>query len=574
MPLVVNSNISSLNAQRQLVNSGAELDRASERLASGKRINSAADDAAGLAISNRQTSQIRGLDQAIRNANDGMSMIQTAEGAIDETTNILQRMRELAVQSSNGLYSDVDRATLDAEVQQLKEEITRIAESTTFNGQKILDGSRGEMKLQVGADAGQTIGFTIGKLSADGLGGGAGADVVGAQSTGMTAALTAIDGTVNTMTINGQAVGNLATGSLQDKLDEINKNVSGVEVGAITEMTGSGTATGIVRGADVFELNITGADGSSNRIQVKDTGSMDELVSKINSQGAGLVKASLDDDGNMTLSSGSGATIAVTAGNAATAAGFTGGATGNARLTFEITDSSVKSVDIAYGGTTGASAAQITAIGVQARTGGDVTSGAGTVSSALTEGDLKINGVDIGAATGDTALGTQAEAMVKAINEKSSETGVVASVADSTAGTIKLDSVSGKEIKIEATTAATTATGLISANSTSSVGNSVADLDIGTMDGAQKALGTLDRALEQINSTRADMGAIANRLDFTMSNLSNVSENSSAARSRILDADFAQESAALSRAQVLQQASQAMLAQANARPQQVLSLLQ
>ena len=120
MPLVINTNVAALNAQRQLVQSGNDMDTSMERLASGRRINTAADDAAGLAISNRQTSQIRGLDQAIRNANDGISLIQTAEGALDETTNILQRMRELAIQSANGIYSDVDRATLDAEVQQFK----------------------------------------------------------------------------------------------------------------------------------------------------------------------------------------------------------------------------------------------------------------------------------------------------------------------------------------------------------------------------------------------------------------------------------------------------------------------
>ncbi len=571
MPLVVNSNISSLNAQRQLVNSGAEMDKAAERLASGKRINSAADDAAGLAISNRQTSQIRGLDQAVRNANDGISMIQTAEGAMDETTNILQRMRELAVQSSNGIYSDSDRATLDAEVQQLKAEITRIADTTTFNGQKLLDGSRGEVKLQVGSEAGQNIAFEIGKLSAAGLGGGAGSDLVGAESThanGLTDALAVIDGTDNTMTINKQSVGDLSTGTLQEKLDEINKNVSGVKVGAITELTGSGEATGIIRGAEVFALAVTGADGSANTLQIKDTGSMEELVSKINSQGAGLVKADLDEKGNMTLSNASGAKIVVTGG---TAAGFAEGVAGNARLTFEITDSSVESVDIAYGGTVGADSDEIAAIGVQAREKGDIIGSAVTAETALVEGELKINGVEIGSAAGDATEATQAGLMRDAINAKSAETGVVASVVGDG---LKLDSVSGKEIRIETTGTAGAATGLLSTNNASTVGNSVADLDISTEDGAQKAIKTIDTALEQINGIRADMGAVSNRLDFTVSNLSNVSENSSAARSRILDADFAAESAALSRAQVLQQASQAMLAQANARPQQVLSLLQ
>ena len=165
MALVINSNIASINAQRQLMNSGNALDRATERLSSGNRINSAKDDAAGLAIGNRMTSQVRGLDQAVRNANDGVSMIQTAEGALQESTNILQRMRELAVQSANGIYNDADRRTLNAEVQQLKSELDRISETTSFNGRSLLDGSLGTTALQVGSQANQTLDVSIGSFS-------------------------------------------------------------------------------------------------------------------------------------------------------------------------------------------------------------------------------------------------------------------------------------------------------------------------------------------------------------------------------------------------------------------------
>src|SRR5690606_26860630 len=164
MSLVINTNVASLNSQRQLMNSGQALDRATERLSSGNRINSAKDDAAGLAISNRMTSQVRGLDQAIRNANDGVSLIQLAEGALQETTNILQRMRELAVQSANGIYTSGDRSTLNAEVQQLKAELDRISQTTSFNGLNILDGTVGKTSLQVGASSNQTIEFEIGKM--------------------------------------------------------------------------------------------------------------------------------------------------------------------------------------------------------------------------------------------------------------------------------------------------------------------------------------------------------------------------------------------------------------------------
>lgn len=587
MPLVVNSNVSSVNAQRQLLQSGADLNKASERLASGRRINSAADDAAGLAISNRQTSQIRGLDQAIRNANDGISLIQTAEGALDETTNILQRMRELSIQSSNGIYSDTDRATLDAEAQQLKAEIDRIAETTTFNGQKLLDGSLKDVGLQIGSQANQTISFSVDKMNTEGLGGSANGDVVGTATTSasLLAGLQLVTNGTNgvndaTMTVNGQSVGDLsAATTLQGALDTINSNLSGVEVGAITELVAANDGTGIIRGSDSMNITVVGADGASNTLQIKDTGSMNELVEKINAQAGGLISASLNDEGRLVLSSDSGAQIQVadTAGGDASGVTTTAAVTQNAQLTFSITDSAVEDVDVSYtvaGTTTQTVIANAT--GVQTRKDGDVTGYAITTFNDLKEGDLVINGVEIGAVTDATGTPTsQGDALVAAINKLSDEHGVVAS---NSTGTLTLNYVSGKEIKIDfgASAASTikTDTGLVETNVSVSQGNSIADVDISTAKGAQKAIETIDKALEQINSTRSELGAVNNRLDFTVSNLSNVAEKTEAARSRIVDADFAKETAELSRAQVLQQASQAMLAQANARPQQVLSLLQ
>ena len=221
MSLIINTNIASLNSQRQLMGSGNALDRATERLSSGQRINNAKDDAAGLAISNRMTSQIRGLDQAIRNANDGVSMVQTAEGALQEVTNILQRMRELSIQSANGIYSDADRGTLDAETQQLKQELDRIANSTSFNGQNLLDGTIGKTNLQVGAQANQTIEIKVGSFNTSKLGG-ASADIVGSPNTGgIVAALSTMVAAF--WTINDKAIGSLAGGTtLNDKLALLN----------------------------------------------------------------------------------------------------------------------------------------------------------------------------------------------------------------------------------------------------------------------------------------------------------------------------------------------------------------
>ena len=181
MALYVNTNVSSLNAQRQMMSSGNSLDTAYERLSSGLRINSAKDDAAGLQISNRLTSQINGLNQAVRNANDGISLAQTAEGALDETTNMLQRMRTLAVQSANGSNKDEDRVALQQEVEQLAQEINRVANNTTFGGQKLLDGSYAG-QFQVGADSGQTISFTLTVINANAGTASAGFSVSGMSS--------------------------------------------------------------------------------------------------------------------------------------------------------------------------------------------------------------------------------------------------------------------------------------------------------------------------------------------------------------------------------------------------------
>lgn len=290
MALVINTNVASLNSQRQLVSSGASLDRATERLSSGLRINSAKDDAAGLAIANRMTSQVRGLDQAVRNANDGVSMIQTAEGALQESTNILQRMRELAVQSANGIYNDADRQTLDAETQQLKSELDRIAETTSFNGKTLLDGSLGTTKLQVGAQANQTIDVSIGSFNSNSLGGNAG-DVVGEAATGL-AALSAFTGADadTTLYVNDTALNSLADAvagaTLNEKIASINADLEGKGAVASALVSSEGNSIGdgiLVAGTDTLTLSVVDGDGNTQAYVLTGTNSMEELVDKINS---------------------------------------------------------------------------------------------------------------------------------------------------------------------------------------------------------------------------------------------------------------------------------------------------
>lgn len=684
MPLYINTNVSSLSAQRQLNKAGAGVDTAMERLSSGSRINSAADDAAGLAISNRQTSQIRGLDQAVRNANDGISLIQTAEGALSESTNILQRMRELSIQSANGIYGDNDRATLDAEVKQLVGELDRIAKTTSFNGQNILDGSMGKIDLQVGSQANQTIGFKVGAVDADTLGmGSLSADVVSDE---ITATFSSVSLSDQDVLINGQAIGAMSAGStLKNLVDNINKNVNGVTASTAVELTASSVGTGVV-GDTASVITLTNNDGTTQSIQIKNTDSLQEYADAVNEGFGGRVSATIGDDGKLSMSAQDARTLAVSGTD-------TTGTDGTAHARIVLTSDSGDDITIERGAT--GTMTDLNDLGFRETDSGGVIEGVGLTAdsattganTALTAGELTINGVVIdhkdsnslakkvaninavadqtgvtakaystlsidmsgyiasGAASTnqlqlngvtvdlDLANSATTEEVVTALNGFTDQTGVSARLSgtniilesdqgainigahttDSFFGTasgvenltkayisvsgsfteetttyavgstytaeagLKLVSNNGNPISVELKDGFSAAgLGLKESNTLGegSFGTAISSISIDTAANAQKAIKVIDNALESVNTIRSDLGAVSNRLDFTISNLSNVSENTSASRSRIMDADFASETAALSRSQVLQQASQAMLAQANARPQQVLSLLQ
>jgi flagellin-like hook-associated protein FlgL len=313
MSLLINTNTQALNAQRQLVRSSNEMATSMERLASGKRINSAADDAAGLVLSNRMTSQIRGLGQAVRNANDGISMIQTAEGALDESTGILQRMRELAVQSANGVYGDGDRATLDAEVQQLANELNRVAATTSFNGQTLLDGTSGERHLQVGAEANQVISFTIPAMDTKNLGmsGSIDGDVFGAEiNLDINGFLTnAVE--QGSVKINGRALGAVEAGSnLQALLDQV-EQIGDLQANTFVSLEADNIGDGVLSGGDTINITGVGLDGVSQTVSIQDTDSLDDLVETINSLSAGKFSASLSDAGKLVIASDSLAKVSV-----------------------------------------------------------------------------------------------------------------------------------------------------------------------------------------------------------------------------------------------------------------------
>ncbi|WP_045860449.1 flagellin N-terminal helical domain-containing protein [Teredinibacter purpureus] len=578
MPLVINTNVGALNAQRQLVNSGNDMSQAMERLASGRRINTARDDAAGLAISNRMTSQIRGLGQAIRNANDGVSLIQTAEGALDEVTNILQRIRELAIQSANGIYADTDRGTLDAEVQQLKEEVDRIAKSTSFNGQPLLDGSLGDVSLQVGAEAYQIIDLSIPGFSTSSLGGSSG-DIVGEETAAGLTTLALFDAgaAADTLFVNDTAISDLSAGTtLNDKIAIINADLDGkgAEASALVNVEATAAGNGILTaGVSSITLAVTDGDGLAQSYVLSGTASLGELVTKINAETT--LDAKIDDSGKLILNADGGTSITVT--DATGASGLATGVTTNFSLVFTDTTTDKNGVKVETGAQNDA---DIQALGIDVHDDdsnllGSTVAG---VAATIQKGDLMINGVDVGAFTGVNTAATDTASAIEAINLVSEESGVVAFTVTGSTTRIGLRSTVGGNVSIEYGENANAGnivaiTGLQERNVAEGSG-SVSGIAIDTAEGSQKAISVVDIALEQINSVRSELGAVNNRLDFTMSNLANVSEKTSAARSRIVDADFASETSELSRAQVLQQASQAMLAQANAQPQQVLQLLQ
>ncbi len=480
---VINTNIASLNAQRNLNASQSSLATSLERLSTGLRINSAKDDAAGLAISERFTAQIRGLNQAVRNANDGISLAQTAEGALGEIGNNLQRIRELAIQSSNSTYSASDRASLDAESAQLIAEITRVAGQTAFNGTNLLDGSFNSQSFQVGANANQTI--TIGSIS-------------DARATGLGSNILSAAGTV--MGATKAAAADLTGG-----------NTVAIEAGLTVTTANGGTtaAFGYAAGADAKAI-AAAINTNASSVGVTATASNSATLSGISA--AGTVSFTLN---------GTAVSAAVTDPTDLTALmGAINGAAGATGVTASFTSTSAKN-SLTLSTTDGR---DISVLDYANSTAGNQTATFSAVT--LTEG--------------------------------------------STDSSIKTGSVSVASSKGAITLAGHNADVFNSATSTFS---SMASVSLASSANAQLSIAVVDAALNQINTMRGDLGAYQNRFTSTIANLQTASENLSASRSRIQDADFALETANLTRGQILQQAGVAMLAQANALPNNVLSLL-
>ena len=498
MSLVVNTNIKSSIAQDSIMKVGRDLSTAMERLSTGKRINSAKDDAAGLSISNRMTSQIRGLNMAIKNANDGISLMQTAEGALDEVTSSLQRMRELAVQAANGTNNAQDRAALDAEVQQLKSEIDRTAKTTQFNSINLLDGSFANKKLQIGDKANQTlnVGIASAKVSDLGLGTSAssGNTFIGGRlgftNTASTISSSFASGGSLSLVINGTIISKIksdTSGSNNTNLDihdvvtAINNSRAGVTASAFNEATAATVGTGVIGSTASLTLTVTTVDdGASLAIKVSNTNSMQEVVDKINAQGgASTVQARINDEGKLVLFNNSGAKIVVTdaiGGSSVgsnVAVGFKSADIFQGMLKLESqTDAPVRIGVLSNAGTVSATVttAALDTLGlVQTygmRSGDLVTTSPGysteqfvdaytyegaAITSSTTEwvaGEVKINGVDIyrsGQQTDTTAK------KVQLINTCADQTGVFAEMVTNSDSSIaiRLNSVNNRPISVD-----------------------------------------------------------------------------------------------------------------------------
>ncbi|MBO2893483.1 flagellin [Pseudomonas putida] len=684
MALTVNTNITSLGVQKNLNRASDALGTSMSRLSSGLKINSAKDDAAGLQISNRLTSQISGLNVAVKNANDGISIAQTAEGAMQASTNILQRMRELALQSANGSNSDEDRTSLQQEFTALSGELTRISSTTTFGGRNLLDGTFTSTSFQVGANANETISFGMKSVSASDLKGTyneASVDgatnklsaVVTGKADVITSNATSVDPTkkfaVETKTLGETGKGTLKIGAADielvatDTLDSVVKKINDAGITGVTASNNDGTlrlsnttaaavavtddnasatdgplaALGLTigniaaatAGPPVVAGNMDGtaqlsAEGvgvagdlviGSSVIRMAATDTLEDVVNKVNgfSSETGVtakIAKNADGTGSLSLSSktdftiGSASTAAV-----ATAFGFNAGADNLIKTQTGLTSSaSIKINDQTFDFAAGATLSDIVNTindGAGLAGSGDGTKATGVVASASSDGRLILTSADgkdvklennsagalnsLGLTSGNTkAKLTEAtsitvnnveikfkkdddmSAVAAAINSSSS--GVTATVNKD--GTLALAADQDIQIADGSNGTGLAALGL-SASTTKAVtmDTSVNDLSILDAASAQQAIQALDGAIQQVDSQRSQLGAIQNRFDSTVDNLQSIAENSTAARSRVQDADFAAETAELTKQQTLQQASTAILSQANQLPSSVLKLL-
>nr|WP_111299421.1 flagellin [Paracoccus saliphilus] len=490
----INTNIGALSAQANMTRVNNQLNNAMTRLSTGLRINAAKDDAAGMAIGEKMTSQIMGLNQAVRNATDGKNLIDTTESAHVEVSNMMQRLRELAVQSANDTNTSSDRGNIVGESRQLIAEINRVSETTTFNGMKVMDGTFSGKQFQIGADANTAVAINVESTRATEIGAftmRSNVNVVQAGASSIAAG--------TTLVISGHAgsaeVAQTAGMSAKDLAAAVNAETSktGVSANAGTVAKLSGLAEG-------------------------------QLTFSLNGSAIGPVSISQDASGALDLRSLRDAINAKTTESGVTAK------MGDNNSEIILTDSTGANLNISNF---------------------DSDDGAGA--------DLTLN-VDVLSSDGSAAANaTFTSATTVTDGQDATVTGQV------TMSSTKVFSVHSSDITADAA--------FFEGSNNASTLEKLAEIDLSTAEGAGKAINVIDAALSKISQSRSDLGAISNRLDSTISNLTNISTSTQAAKSQIMDADFAAESTNLARGQILSQAATAMLAQANASKQNVMSLL-
>lgn len=622
MALTVNTNIPSLTAQRNLGLSNDMLAKSLERLSSGLRVNRSADDAAGLSIATKLSMQSRGLRVAVRNAADAGSLVNTAEGAFNVATNIIGRLRELAVQAASDTNTAQDRATLGGESSLLVAELNRLASTTEFNGSSLLDGSFASGKVQVGANADQTISFSLGDVRAAQLGKFAAfsvniEDSIGSLGASQQSGFGNI--TAGEFNINGQLTGGTVATDDQVSVLELKYAdvASGTSIFSNTSEIGNALANGdaalYINGTAIASLaNISGTSAFSgaSAAYAQNSEFVSAIVAKINAAGITNVtaRATSGNQGYVLVATkGTDIKLAVSVAGTSTfagqysAIGLASQVVGSGNATSEVST---------YNGQSGAISKAAAINNVRGKTGVAAVAVAnvysqstGITAGSLVANDLFINGFAIDA-TANIVAGDSTGVLRAAINAKTASTGVTAGV--NSAGGLVLTAADGRNIAVFATANGATLTGAAagvnlyrgavrmtsqsdvsfsgrttdigSASTTISyttdLSNSLSVMDLSTQAGANTAIMSLDAALAQISKVRSDVGALQSRLDLTTQALTVSAENQEAAASRIKDADFAYETAQFTRNQILVQAGTAILAQANSTSQIALQLLQ
>ena len=621
MPLSINTNIASLTAQRAMINSNAGLESAFERLSTGKRINSAADDAAGLAIGKDLESRVSGLNQAVRNVNDGISMVQIAEGALDEATTILQRMRDLSVQAANGSLTTVEQGYLDTEHQKLAETLGKVIDQSQFNGTDlVLDTAKKTIAIQSGADASDTMNIVFAAMTENALGvdkdsinlAGSGASsaetatITGFGVGGATSAVHSLAGlsvaTNNARTVNFGTVSNEGNVDVNDVLTvtidgtaythtsanvsnntellaELNAADVGADGGGGTLLSTVGQFS-TVGGELVFTYSSASAVIGSGANTIANGGEGSGSLPTLGGTGSGTLSTAVTGTYTVNIGGSDFTTAAIAPpANLAALDDILNGISGVSALgTFAVSGSDLTFTHTAYGANASAVTIASTGFDTDVSTTTATINGTGT-SVVGTDGTTAVGDVYTLTVGTDTYATSAATATTQYNTNKEIADGLQLTLTNEGITHFTIDTVGGTDFgdfvvtyAEEGNQGATTYTVAQTAGSgaTDSTGKTISD-------GASKAsdaIDAIDKALAKVASERATLGATQQQLESTVRNLANVAENTSAAAGRIMDTDYAAETANLTKAQILQQAATSILAQANAQPQSVLSLLQ